>query len=290
MAFIRSVLHLLWMSVTVIPYTLAVLIARFSGAKQQTVYAIARAWLALSVNSARPLLGISNRVTGMENLPVDPKQGVVLLCKHQSTYETFLMPAIMPRQLAYVFKKELLKIPFFGWSIGSLDMVHIDRSQGSRAFAKLLQQGRKLLAQGTWVIMFPEGTRIARGEVGQYKSGGARLALSAGVPVVPIAVTSARVWPRKPFTKRPGVVDVSIGPQISSEGLTQDELMQKAQDWIEAEMRRLDPRPILPESNKKSGAGLDSDGARIVWHLGRRQTGDRPAGDAQPCRRATQEQ
>ena len=246
MAFIRSVLHLLWMSVTVIPYTLALLLVRVCGGKQSSVYRVARAWLALSVNSAKPMLGISTRIIGMENLPTDPKQGVVLLCKHQSTYETFLMPAIMPRQLAYVFKKELLKIPFFGWSIGSLDMVHIDRSQGSRAFAKVLQQGRKLLNQGTWVIMFPEGTRMARGEVGQYKSGGARLAVSAGVPVVPIAVTSARVWPKKPFTKRPGIVDVSIGPQIPSEGKTQEELMQAAQDWIEAEMRRLDPEAYPP--------------------------------------------
>ena len=246
MAFIRSVLHLLWMSVTVIPYTLVLLLVRVCGGKQSSVYRVARAWLALSVNSAKPMLGISNRIIGMENLPTDPKQGVVLLCKHQSTYETFLMPAIMPRQLAYVFKKELLKIPFFGWSIGSLDMVHIDRSQGSRAFAKVLQQGRKLLNQGTWVIMFPEGTRMARGEVGQYKSGGARLAVSAGVPVVPIAVTSARVWPKKPFTKRPGIVDVSIGPQIPSEGKTQEELMQAAQDWIEAEMRRLDPEAYPP--------------------------------------------
>ncbi len=247
MAFIRSVLHLLWMSVTVIPYTLVLLAARFGGAKQETVYAIARAWLKLSVDSARVIMGIKPRVSGMQHLPTDPKQGVVLLCKHQSTYETFLMPAIMPRQLAYVFKKELLKIPFFGWSIGSLDMVHIDRSQGSRAFAKVLQQGRKLLSQGTWVIMFPEGTRIPRGEVGQYKSGGARLALSAGVPVVPIAVTSAKCWPKKPFTKKPGIVDVSIGPQISPEGLTQDELMQKAEEWIEAEMRRLDPDAYPPK-------------------------------------------
>ncbi|QIL81881.1 1-acyl-sn-glycerol-3-phosphate acyltransferase [Diaphorobacter sp. HDW4A] len=246
MAFIRSVLHLLWMSVTVIPYSLAMLVVRLFGGSQDTVYRIARAWLALSVHSACPLMGISYRVTGMENLPTDPKQGVVLLCKHQSTYETFLMPAIMPRQLAYVFKKELLKIPFFGWAIGSLDMVHIDRSQGSRAFAKVLQQGRKLLSQGTWVIMFPEGTRIPRGEVGQYKSGGARLAVSAGVPVVPIAVTSARVWPKTPFTKRPGIVDVSVGPQISSEGMNQDDLMQAAQDWIEAEMRRLDPDAYRP--------------------------------------------
>lgn len=110
----------------------------------------------LSVDSARVIMGVRHRVQGMENLPTDPKQGVVLLVKHQSTYETFLMPAIMPRPLAYVFKKELLMVPFFGWSIGSMDMIHIDRKHGSRAFHKVVEQGRRLLAQGTWVIMFPK--------------------------------------------------------------------------------------------------------------------------------------
>src|SRR5690606_39583266 len=91
----------------------------------------------------------------------------------------------------YVFKKELLQVPFFGWSIGSLDMIHINRSDGSRAFHKVVEQGKRLLAQGTWVIMFPEGTRVPRGEKGNYKSGATRLAIMAGVPVVPVAVNSA---------------------------------------------------------------------------------------------------
>ncbi|MDA8453490.1 1-acyl-sn-glycerol-3-phosphate acyltransferase [Acidovorax sp. GBBC 3334] len=241
MALIRSIAHLLWMALTVVPYTLAILVARACGARTRTRYRIARAWLKLSVDAANAIMGIRPRVTGMEHLPQDPRQGVVLLVKHQSTYETFLMPAIMPRPLAYVFKKELLHIPFFGWSIGSLDMIHIDRSQRARAFVKVLQQGRALLAQGTWVIMFPEGTRIERGQKGEYKSGGSRLAIEAGVPVVPIAVTSAKVWPRKAFVKRPGTVDVSIGRPIPSTGRKPDELMAEVEAWIEAEMRRLDP-------------------------------------------------
>ena len=241
MALIRSLLHLLVMIITVIPYTTVILLVRLLGGSPAARYRVARAWLALCVDSARPILGIRTRITGMEHLPQDPVQGVVLLVKHQSTYETFLMPAIMPRPLAYVFKKELLRVPFFGWSIGSLDMIHIDRGQGVRAFVKVVQQGRALLARGTWVIMFPEGTRIERGQVGQYKSGGTRLAIDAGVPVVPVAVTSARVWPRKAFIKRPGVVDVSIGQPIPSVGRKPDELMREVEDWIEAEMRRLDP-------------------------------------------------
>ncbi|MGE8397733.1 MAG: lysophospholipid acyltransferase family protein, partial [Comamonas sp.] len=166
-----------------------------------------------------------------------------------STYETFLMPAIMPRSLAYVFKKELLSIPFFGWSIGSLDMIHIDRKQGSRAFHKMVEQGKRLLAQGVWVIMFPEGTRVARGEVGEYKTGATRVAIMTGVPVVPIAVTSAKCWPRKSFIKKPGVVDVSIGPMIQSTGRKHDELMEEVQAWIEAEMRRLDPEAYTVDAN-----------------------------------------
>ena len=126
------------------------------------------------------------------------------------------MPVIMPHPLAYVFKKELLKVPFFGWGIGCLDMIHIDRSQRAQAFNKVVAQGRKLLDRGVWVIMFPEGTRIARGERGTYKTGGTRLAVETGAPVIPIAVTSAKCWPRKALIKRPGVVDVSIGLPIDS--------------------------------------------------------------------------
>ena len=202
---------------------------------------MARAWLALCVDSARWIVGIRTRVEGMEHLPRDSTQGAVLLVKHQSTYETFLMPAIMPRPLAYVFKKELLKVPFFGWSIGALDMIHIDRAQRSRAFHKVVEQGKRLLDQGIWVIMFPEGTRVNRGEVGEYKTGATRLAIMTGAPVVPIAVTSAKCWPRKAFIKRPGVVDVSIGKPISSVGRKHDELMVEVEAWIESEMQRLDP-------------------------------------------------
>jgi 1-acyl-sn-glycerol-3-phosphate acyltransferase len=164
-----------------------------------------------------------------------------LLVKHQSLWETFSMIALMPHPLAYVFKKELLQIPFFGWAIGSMDMIHIDRKQGVQAFGKVVEQGKRLLAKGTWVIMFPEGTRTPRGQKGVYKTGGARLAIETGAPVVPVAVTSAKCWPRKAFIKTPGIVDISIGKPISSAGREPAELMQEVEDWIEAEMRRLDP-------------------------------------------------
>ena len=240
MSAIRSVLHLLFMGVTVVPWALAVLVAApFMNSTR--IYWMCAGWLRLAVWGGRWILGIRNHVIGYENLPVGTKEPAVLLVKHQSTWETFVMPAIMPHPLAYVFKKELLRVPFFGWAMGRLDMIHIDRSQRARAFAKVVQQGRRLMKEGVWVIMFPEGTRIPRGQVGEYKTGGTRLAIAAGVPVIPIAVTSARCWPSKAFIKRPGVVDISIGKPIPTEGREADELMAEVQVWIESEMRRLDP-------------------------------------------------
>ena len=147
----------------------------------------------------------------------------------------------MPHPLAYVFKKELLYVPFFGWSIGRLDMIHIDRSLRAKAFHKVVQQGKALLAKGTWVIMFPEGTRVERGQKGQYKSGGTRLAIATGAVVVPIAHNSGECWPKQSFLKRPGLITVSIGKPISPEGHTPDSMMQQVENWIESEMRVISP-------------------------------------------------
>ena len=240
MNLIRSVLHVLWLILTVIPWALFVVLASYFVSSTQ-VYWICAGWLKLAVDSGTFILGIKNRVTGMENLPTGAKDPAVLLVKHQSTWETFVMPALMPHPLAYVFKKELLSVPFFGWAMARMDMSHIDRGQQSKAFAKVVTQGKRLMGEGVWVIMFPEGTRIPRGQVGIYKTGGTRLAIEAGVPVIPIAVTSAKCWPTKAFIKKPGVVDISIGKAIASEGREPDELMQEVQAWIESEMRRLDP-------------------------------------------------
>jgi 1-acyl-sn-glycerol-3-phosphate acyltransferase len=240
MNLLRSLLHMLFMAVTVVPWALAVLVAApFLNATR--IYWMCAGWLRLAVWGGRWILGIRNRVIGWENLPVGTTAPAVLLVKHQSTWETFAMPTLMPHPLAYVFKKELLQVPFFGWAMAKMDMIHIDRSQRTRAFAKVVQQGRRLLAQGTWVIMFPEGTRIERGQRGEYKSGGTRLAIQTGAPVIPIAVTSAKCWPRKALIKRPGVVEFSIGPPIPSEGRKAEELMAEVEAWIEAEMQRLDP-------------------------------------------------
>jgi 1-acyl-sn-glycerol-3-phosphate acyltransferase len=240
MSLIRSVVHMVWMLVTVIPWGIIMVLASLR-ASGTTLWWMAVRWLSWAIGGARVLLGIRVRVTGMENLPDGATSPAILLSKHQSTLETFLLPTLMPHPLAYVFKRELLYVPFFGWAMGRLDMIHIDRGRGARAFNKVVAQGKLLLSRGIWIIMFPEGTRIPRGKKGVYKSGGTRLAIETGAPVIPIAVTSAKCWPRKAFIKMPGIVDVSIGKPIPSQGRQADELMREVEAWIEAEMRRLDP-------------------------------------------------
>ena len=239
---LRSTLFVLWMALTVVPWALAVL-AMSLFVSSTTLYWACVGWLRVAMWGCRAFCGVVPRVRGMEHVPdaADARGAVLLAPKHQSTWETFALPTLMPHPLAYVFKRELLYIPFFGWAMGRLDMIHIDRSKRAEAWGKVAEQGRRLFAEGVWVIMFPEGTRTPRGSQGPYKNGAARLAVATGVPVVPIAVASARCWPRKSFLVRPGIVDVSIGPPISSAGREPDALMREVEAWIEAEMRRIDP-------------------------------------------------
>ena len=234
---VRSALFVLFMAITVIPWALAVLVVSIF-VRGNVVYWMCVGWLRTAIWGAKVICGVHARLHGMQNLPDYP---VVLLPKHQSTWETFAFPGLMPHPLCYVFKRELLYIPFFGWAMARMDMIHIDRSKRSQAWNLVAEQGRKFMDKGHWIIMFPEGTRAARGGRGVYKAGGTRLAITTGRPVLPVAVTSARCWPRKSFILRPGVIDLSVGQPIESIGREPEDLMREVETWIEAEMRRLDP-------------------------------------------------
>ena len=238
--FFRASVHALFLFITLVPWTVVALLTSVF-ASGTTMYWVCQRWLKLSIDAAEVILGITKRVHGFENLPLAEKAPAIILVKHQSLWETFAMPAILPHPLAYVFKRELNYIPFFGWVIASMDMIYIDRKQGAQSFQKMVDQGTRLLANGTWVILFPEGTRIPRGQTGKYKTGGTRLAIATGAPVIPVAVSSAKCWPKKAFIKTPGVIDISIGKPIPSVGREPGELMAEVEAWIEAEMRRLDP-------------------------------------------------
>jgi 1-acyl-sn-glycerol-3-phosphate acyltransferase len=237
MRFLRSFVLFCFLIVFTIPYATACFVA-FPFMRADKRYWMAVGWCRTTLFVARHLNGIRYRVEGMENLPDGP---AVLLPKHQSAWETVALPAIMPRPLCYVFKRELLYVPFFGWALGMLKMIQIDRKEGKYAFVSVVKQGRQRLSEGAWVIMFPEGTRTAVGTQGKYKTGGARFAMDAGACVVPIAHNAGRVWPRNSFIKYPGIVTVSIAKPIDTFVLSADEINTRVETWIETEMRRIDP-------------------------------------------------
>lgn len=234
--FLRSIAFALLLTVATVVWALMCFL--FAPLPYRHRYYWTTRWNVFVIWAAKVCCGIRYQIKGMENLPDGP---VILLSKHQSAWETIFYPMIMPRPLAYVFKKELLYIPFFGWGIGLLRMIPIDRSKGRDAFAQVVAKGRERLANGQWIILFPEGTRIPRGKKGTYKSGGARLAVATQTPVVPIAMNSADCWPRNAFIKTPGLITISIGKPISSEGREPAELMQQVENWIESEMRAISP-------------------------------------------------
>ncbi|RJX29956.1 MAG: 1-acyl-sn-glycerol-3-phosphate acyltransferase [Oxalobacter sp.] len=235
--FLRSLLFTCIMVIITPPWTTLAFLATPFIPYRKKYYLITR-WNVFIIWLAKVLCGIRYEIKGAENLP---PSAAILLCKHQSAWETIFLLAKMPLPIVYVLKKELMRIPFFGWGLAQLRMIPIDRSQGVRAFRHVVTEGKNRLSDNLWIAMFPEGTRTAIGEQGEYKGGGTRLALSADVPIVPIALNSGECWPRNSFIKRPGLVTVSIGKPITPQGHTHEELMQMVENWIESEMRVISP-------------------------------------------------
>lgn len=243
--FIRSLIFLLVMAIVTIVWAPISMLFAFLPYNQR--YYITARWNVTIIWAAKVICGIRYQTKGFENFPDGP---AILLCKHQSAWETIFLLMATPRPLVFVFKKEITYIPFFGWAISMLRMIPIDRSKGKDAFAHVVTQGRKRLADGQWIIMFPEGTRIAVGKKGQYKGGGARLAVETNTPVVPVAVNSGECWPKNSFTKLPGMVTVSVGKPIPPNGMNAVELMQEVEKWIEAEMRVISPQVYQAEQSQ----------------------------------------
>lgn len=183
----------------------------------------------------RVVCNIRHEVRGAENIPKEP---CIVLCKHQSAWETLALQVIFPPQV-WVLKRELLWLPFFGWGLAMTSPVAIDRGDSRGAMKQLLKQGKDRLAQGFCVVIFPEGTRVPFGQRSKYKIGGALLAASSGVPVVPVAHNAGRLWGRNAFSKHPGLITMSIGAPIETKGLKAEEINQRVEAWIENEIRQL---------------------------------------------------
>lgn len=208
----------------------------------------------MAIWAAKVFLGMQWQVKGWENLPDGP---AIILSKHQSAWETMFFQAKMPRNMCYVYKKELHLIPFFGWGLALLRMIPIDRSKGRDAFEQVVNLGQKCLDEGRWPILFPEGTRVMPGKQVRYKLGGARLAVRTNAMVIPVAHNAGELWPRKAIIKRPGMVTVSFGPAIDPTGLSPEELNEKVRNWIETEMRVLNPeryKQVSPNHDQTSTA------------------------------------
>lgn len=233
MLFIRSLIFSLGQAVTVVIFTLLALISfPLNPVLRNKVIA---GWAHFIVWWLRVTCNIRHEITGIENISETPS---IILSKHQSAWETIAFQTIFPTQV-YVLKRELLWIPIFGWGLAMTSPIAIDRSAGREALKKLVEKGKQRLAQGFWVVIFPEGTRIAPGKRGKYHIGGAWLATHTNTQVVPVAHNAGLYWPKNSFIKKPGVIKIHIGKPIDATNLKTDALNQHVQDWIEAEQLTL---------------------------------------------------
>jgi len=235
MSALRSILFALFQFVVTPVYAVLVLLAFWVPPLPR--FRFITGWCWLNLLAARWLCGIRHRVIGAENIPPRATPHIVM-SKHSSTWETLALNFLFP-PLAFVAKKELLSIPFFGWAFTLASPITIDRKAGEDSMQQITKQGRERLRQGFWIVVYPEGTRIRARTRAHYKSGGARLAIALDVPIVPVAHNAGYLWPKGVLEKRPGTVTVSIGRPIRTTGRNMQELTNEVESWIEGEVARL---------------------------------------------------
>jgi len=197
---------------------------------------LGKLWGQANLKALAILCGLTYRVHGLHHIP---QETCIVMSKHQSAWETIALRGILPPCNSWVIKRELLRIPFFGWGMSALEPIALDRKSGSQAIKQLLREGKKRLDSGRWVVIFPEGTRVATGQRIKYNVGGAILSEKTGYPILPIAHNAGIFWVRRGFIKYPGVVDLVIGDLISTHGLKAAEINQQVEDWIEGSVARL---------------------------------------------------
>ncbi len=201
-------------------------------------YIFGRLWSRLNGLYLRLICGIDYEVIQKGKLPEGP---AVYLAKHQSAWETIIFPSIFPPYM-WVLKRELFYIPVFGWCLKALGHIGIDREMGIKSLKQINEEGNRLLKQGFCIIIFPEGTRVAPGEMGEFNPGGVSLAIKAGVPIVPVTHNAGIFWRRKEFAKRPGKITVVIDEPIPTEGVSpsaRKELNQKVRDIISERLKEI---------------------------------------------------
>jgi len=210
-------------------------------------YGFISGWAIVNLWWLRITCGITHDVKGVENIP---DRACVVLSKHQSTWETLFFVAYLP-PMAYILKRELLFVPFFGWGLALTEPIAIDRRSGRKAVQSIIETGTRLLRLGRWIVVFPEGTRIAAGHKGRYGVGGAVLAERSGFPVLPVAHNGGELWPRRSFVKKTGVITVVFGELMETEGLSAEQVNRQSERWIESTMVQISrvPYPAAEQKN-----------------------------------------
>jgi 1-acyl-sn-glycerol-3-phosphate acyltransferase len=237
MQLIRSALFNLVFILLTVLFSLLLIVSRPFGFAASWFWG--RAWSALMLGSLRLICGVRVVIEGREQLPDTP---CVVMAKHQSAFETIAMPLLIP-PFVWVLKRELFYIPIFGWALRALNAIAIRRSQPREALKQVLAQGKQFLEQGRWVVIFPEGTRSAPGESGQYQASGIMLAQQAEAGILPMAHNAGQHWPKHGFVKHPGTIHVRFLPYIPPEDVTaakRGDLLMRLETDIEATTRALE--------------------------------------------------
>jgi 1-acyl-sn-glycerol-3-phosphate acyltransferase len=235
MIYLRSLVYLALMALTTLLFGLAVVLSAGLLSEERRSL-LSNAWGRTNLWLQRVICGLRYRLRGGEHLPAKP---CVVMAKHQSAWETIARRGILPPQQCWVLKRELTWIPVFGWALRVMRPIAIDRKAGSKAMKQVIREGTAALREGRWVIVFPEGTRVAPGERGRYSIGGALLAEKAGYPVLPIAHNAGVFWRRRALAKYPGTIDVVVGPPIAAEGRRANQLLAEVEHWIETTVAAL---------------------------------------------------
>ncbi|MFI3137695.1 MAG: lysophospholipid acyltransferase family protein [Methylococcaceae bacterium] len=197
---------------------------------------IGHIWCAVIAWMTKVFCGLTYEVEGLEN--IHPEQPAIILSNHQSAWETLALRYILPTH-SVVIKKELLYLPVWGWSLLTLKSIVIDRNNLKSSLRSLLGNGARYLNEGLWVLIFPEGTRAAPGEVMKFNIGGAMLAHKTGYPIIPVAHNAGDFWPRYSFFKYPGVIKVKIGAAIETKGRKAADINTEAEDWIRQALKEI---------------------------------------------------
>jgi 1-acyl-sn-glycerol-3-phosphate acyltransferase len=240
MTTLRSLLFMAALAVVTISYAIyIILFGKWIG--RSGCLACARGWSSVLLRALKTFCGLDHHVTGLEHLPTEP---CILMCKHQSAWETIAVPSLLAGPQAWVLKKELMAVPFFGWALRRCRPIAIDRKAARSAMRQLLREGQEHLNEGYSILVFPEGTRVPVGTRAPFNIGGAMLAAKSGAPIVPLAHNAGVFWKRRALRKLPGRIELVVGPPIQSKGRSAKEINALAETWINETVEAL-PRSVV---------------------------------------------